>query len=109
MARLTVDIHDHTVPDFFWRKANEQRGPVGESAPPPWSRESALSFMNDAGIDVALTSVSTPASLAQSSRVASRQLGAFPWLPLPDVDGSFGEVSEAPDFAPSNIRKENDQ
>ena len=57
---FTVDIHHHMLPDFFWRATNEGDHPVGGIAPPPWSRASALSFLDDAGIDVAVTSISTP-------------------------------------------------
>ncbi len=57
---FTVDIHHHMLPDFFWRATNEGDHPVGGIAPPPWSRTSTLSFLDDAGIDVAVTSVSTP-------------------------------------------------
>ena len=34
--------------------------PVGGIKPPPWTKESMLSYMDDAGIDVAITSISTP-------------------------------------------------
>ena len=34
--------------------------PVGGILPAPWSKETALSYMDDAGIDVAITSISTP-------------------------------------------------
>ena len=57
---FTVDIHHHMLPDFFWRATNEGDHPVGGIAPPPWSRASTLSFLDDAGIDVAVTSISTP-------------------------------------------------
>jgi hypothetical protein len=57
---FTVDIHHHILPDFFWQATNEGDQPVGGIAPPPWSRPGALSFMDDAGIDVAVTSISTP-------------------------------------------------
>ncbi len=57
---FTVDIHHHMLPDFFWRATNEGDHPVGGIAPPPWSRASTLAFLDDAGIDVAVTSVSTP-------------------------------------------------
>jgi 6-methylsalicylate decarboxylase len=57
---FTVDIHHHILPDFFWQATNEQHGPVGGIAPARWSSEGALSFMDDAGIDVAVTSISTP-------------------------------------------------
>src|SRR5712671_6005363 len=57
---LTVDVHHHILPDFFWRESNESDNPVGGIAPPPWSKEMMLSFMDEAGIDVAITSISTP-------------------------------------------------
>ena len=57
---FTVDVHHHMLPDFFWRETNDQNNPVGGIAPPPWSKESAIAFMDDAGIDVAITSISTP-------------------------------------------------
>jgi len=73
---FTVDIHHHRLPDFFWQAANEGDRPVGGIAPPPWSRAGALSFLDDAGIDVAVTSISTlcrarTRSLALTWRFAS--------------------------------------
>ena len=111
----TIDIHHHILPDFFWRETNEQHGPVGGIAPPPWSRESALGFMDDAGIDVAVTSISTPGVHTGSDRRARSlarrcnelaaglmqarpdRFGAFACLPLPDIDGSLAELSYALD------------
>src|ERR1700733_8467895 len=57
---MTIDVHHHILPDFFWRETNEQQKPVGGIAPPPWSKESALAFLDEAGIDVAVTSISSP-------------------------------------------------
>jgi predicted TIM-barrel fold metal-dependent hydrolase len=112
---ITVDVHHHILPDFFWRETNEIHGPVGGVVPPPWSKESTLSFMDDAGIDVAVTSISTPGvhmgndrrarSLARRCNELSAELvrerperfGAFACLPLPDVDGSLAELSYALD------------
>jgi 6-methylsalicylate decarboxylase len=57
---FTVDIHHHVLPDFFWQATNEGDHPVGGIAPPAWSRGSALEFLDEAGIDGAVTSISTP-------------------------------------------------
>jgi aminocarboxymuconate-semialdehyde decarboxylase len=112
---FTVDIHHHVLPDFFWQATNEGDNPVGGIAPPPWSRASALSFLDDAGIDVAVTSISTPGVHTgddAAARVLARRcnefsaemirdrpdrFGGFACLPLPDVDGALGELAYALD------------
>jgi 6-methylsalicylate decarboxylase len=113
---LSIDVHHHILPDFFWRETetNEQ-SPVGGIAPPPWSKESALAFLDEAGIDVAVTSISSPGvhmgddararALARRCNEFSAELvqarrdrfGAFACLPLPDVDGALAELSYALD------------
>jgi 6-methylsalicylate decarboxylase len=111
---VTVDTHHHILPDFFWQ-ATEGDDPVGGIAPPPWSRASALSFLDDAGIDVAVTSISTPgvhtgddaaAGLlarrcnelaAEMIRDRPDRYGGFACLPLPDVDGALAELTYALD------------
>jgi hypothetical protein len=100
------------LPDFFWQATNEGDHPVGGIAPPPWSRESALSFLDDAGIDVAITSISTPGDDAAARLLARRcnelaaaelirhrfdRFGGFACLPLPDVDGALAELAYALD------------
>jgi predicted TIM-barrel fold metal-dependent hydrolase len=45
---------------LFWRETNDSHAPVGGLAPLRWSKEAMISFMDDAGIDVAVMSVSTP-------------------------------------------------
>jgi len=112
---FTVDIHHHMLPDFFWRATNEGGHPVGGIAPPPWSRASTLSFLDDAGIDVAVTSISTPGVHTgddTAARVLARRcnelaaemirdrpdrFGGFACLPLPDVDGALAELAYALD------------
>jgi predicted TIM-barrel fold metal-dependent hydrolase len=112
---FTVDMHHHVLPDFFWAATNERDAPVGGIAPPPWSRSSALSFLDDAGIDVAITSISTPGvhmgddaaarALARRCNELSADLirerpdrfGGFACLPLPDVDGALTELAYALD------------
>jgi len=112
---FTIDVHHHILPDFFWRETNGQHGLVGGIAPAPWSRETTLSFMDDAEIDVAVTSISTPGvhmgddararALARRCNELSAELvqarpdrfGGFACLPLPDLDGSLGELAYALD------------
>ena len=112
---FTIDIHHHILPNFFWEATNEQSGPVGGIAPARWSTDAAISFMDDAGIDVAITSISTPGvhlgddaaagALARRCNEFSAELiqkyplrfGGFACLPLPDVEGSLQEVAYALD------------
>jgi 6-methylsalicylate decarboxylase len=112
---LSIDIHHHILPDFFWRATNEAHNPVGGIAPPPWSKEAALTYLDDAGTDMAFTSISTPGvhmgddaaarDLAQRCNELSAKLiqerpdrfGGFAALPLPDVDGSLKELEYALD------------
>jgi len=112
---FTVDVHHHILPDFFWAATNESDSPVGGIMPPPWSKDAALSFIDDAGIDVAITSISTPgvntgdnaAALALARRCNEfsaelvrehpNRFGGFACLPLPDIDGSLEELRYALD------------
>ncbi len=112
---FTVDTHHHMLPDFFWRETNHPDNPVGGIAPPPWSKEGSLALMDEAGIDFAVTSVSTPGvhigddakarSLARRCNELAATLmrdhpdrfGGFACIPLPDVDGSLKELEYALD------------
>jgi aminocarboxymuconate-semialdehyde decarboxylase len=112
---MTIDTHHHILPDFFWRETNDAHDPVGGLAPMEWSKEAMLSFMDDAGIDVAVMSVSTPGvhlgdsgkarSLARRCNEFAAELvhakpdrfASFACLPLPDIDASLEELSYAVD------------
>jgi predicted TIM-barrel fold metal-dependent hydrolase len=111
----TIDVHHHILPDFFFKETNDAHDPVGGIAPPPWNTEMMLSFMDEAGIDVAITSISTPGVHVgddASARALARRcnelsaklvhdhptrLGGFAALPLPDVDGALAELTHALD------------
>src|SRR5258705_6058062 len=112
---LTIDTHHHILPDFFWRETNESHAPVGGLAPLQWSKEAMISFMDDAEIDVAVMSVSTPGvhlgnslkarSLARRCNELAAELvhtrpdrlASFACIPLPDIDASLEELSYAVD------------
>jgi predicted TIM-barrel fold metal-dependent hydrolase len=107
----TIDTHHHILPDFFWRETNNSHAPVGGLAPLHWSKEAMISFMDGAGIDIALMSVSTPGvhtgdsvkarALARRCNEFAAELiherpdrfASFACLPLPDIDASLEELS----------------
>jgi predicted TIM-barrel fold metal-dependent hydrolase len=112
---LTIDTHHHLLPNFFWQATENANAPVGGLAPLKWSKEASISFMDDAGIDVAVVSLSTPGvhtgdsakarALARRCNEFSAELihsrperfGGFACLPLPDVDATLQELSYALD------------
>jgi aminocarboxymuconate-semialdehyde decarboxylase len=112
---LTIDTHHHILPDFFWQETENAQAPVGGLAPLQWSREASISFMDDAGIDIAVVSLSTPGvhtggsakarALARRCNEFSTELvratpdrfAGFACIPLPDVDASLEEMSYAID------------
>jgi 6-methylsalicylate decarboxylase len=118
---VTIDTHHHMLPDLFWQETENAHAPVGGLALLRWSKESTLSFMDDAGIDVAVLSVSTPGvhtgdstkarTLARRcNEFAAELVGAkpdgfasFACIPLPDVDASLEELS--PKMASARCRQ----
>jgi len=112
---VTVDTHHHILPNFFWQETDNAHAPVGGLAPLRWSKEASLSFMDDAGIDVAVTSLSTPGvhtgDSAKARTLARRcnefaaelvqarpdRFSSFACIPLPDIDASLEELSYALD------------
>jgi 6-methylsalicylate decarboxylase len=112
---ITIDTHHHILPDFFWQETENADAPVGGLAPLRWSKEASISFMDDAGIDIAVVSLSTPGvhtgDNAKARALATRcnefsaeltrsrpdRFAGFACLPLPDVDGSLKELAHALD------------
>ena len=110
---MTIDTHHHMLPDFFWQETDNAHAPVGGLAPHPWSVEASLSFMDDASIDVAVLSVSTPGvhtgDTARASALARRcnefaarlvqarpdRFASLACVPLPAIDAAVEELSYA--------------
>ena len=112
---LTIDTHHHMLPDFFWQETENAHAPVGGLAPLRWSPDVTVSFMDNAGIDVAVVSLSTPGvhtgDSAKARTLARRcnefaatlvqakpdRFASFACLPLPAVDASLEELAYAMD------------
>ena len=112
---LTIDTHHHMLPDFFWQETENAHAPIGGLAPLRWSPDVTVSFMDEAGIDVAVVSLSTPGvhtgDSAKARTLARRcnefaatlvqakpdRFASFACLPLPAVDASLEELAYAMD------------
>jgi predicted TIM-barrel fold metal-dependent hydrolase len=110
---FTVDLHHHVIPDFYWKASNEDGNAAGGITPPRWSLDTAVAYLDEAGIDIAVPSISTPGvhfGDDAAARTLARQVneylagikhdrpdrfGAFATLPLPDVDGSLDQIAYA--------------
>jgi 6-methylsalicylate decarboxylase len=108
-----VDLHHHVIPDFYWDASNEDGNAAGGINPPRWSLDAAIAYLDEAEIDVAVASISTPGVhfgddaaarnlarkvneyLADIKRVRPDRFGAFAVLPLPDVEGSLEQIAYA--------------
>jgi len=112
---LTVDLHHHVIPDFYWQASNEGGDAAGGINPPPWSLDGAIAYLDEANIDVAIASISTPGVhlgddaaarvlarrvneyLAELKRDRPDRFGGFAALPLPDVEGALEQIGYALD------------
>lgn len=111
----TVDLHQHVIPDFYWEASNEDGNAAGGITPPRWSLDGAIAYLDEARIDVAVPSISTPGVhfgddaaaqtlarrvneyLADLKRQRPDRFGGLAALPLPDVDGSLEQIEYALD------------
>ena len=112
---LTIDTHHHMLPDFFFEATNEKEHPVGGLKPQAWTPETSLAFMDEAEIDIAVLSISTPGIQLPDSRAGRdlarrcnelaasliskypRRFGAFAAVPMPNIDDAMAEISYALD------------
>jgi predicted TIM-barrel fold metal-dependent hydrolase len=112
-AAFRVDVHHHLAPPQYVKAAlTHSRMDPSVAA---WTPERSLADMEAAGVATAILSVSNPGvyfgdaaearSLARSSNEYGAELihsnpgrfGMFAALPLPDIDGTLGEIAYALD------------
>lgn len=112
-----VDVHAHFVTDHYITAARAagHECPDGMPGWPSWSVDEHLALMDDAGIDTAILSISSPGTHFGNDRAARElthrvneeaaeirrthpdRFGHFASLPLPDIDGSLEELGFALD------------
>jgi 6-methylsalicylate decarboxylase len=108
-----IDLHQHVIPDFYWEASNEDGNLAGGINPPRWTLDGAIAYLDEAGIDVAVPSISAPGVhfgddaaarvlarrvneyLAEIKRHRPDRFGGFAAVPLPDVDGSLEMIEHA--------------
>jgi len=116
-GRGRIDVHAHFLPDFYSAAAAAagHSQPDGMPRLPAWSAEDHLRFMDRAGVETAILSISSPgvhfgndqAAIELARRVNETgaeisaaypgRFGFFASALLPDVDHSVAEVSYAID------------
>ncbi|GGH12242.1 amidohydrolase [Sphingobacterium alkalisoli] len=112
---LTIDTHHHMLPNFFYEATNDKENPVGGSKPQVWTTEKSLAFMDEMGIDIAITSISTPGIQLFDSKASKRlarecndfaasliqqhpkRFGALASVPMPNLDDAIEEICYALD------------
>jgi 6-methylsalicylate decarboxylase len=112
-VNLIVDLHQHVIPEFYGEASNEDGNAAGGINPPRWTLDGAIAYLDEAGIDVAFPSISTPGVhfgddsaaqvltrrvneyFAELKRDRPDRFGAFAAVPLPDVDGSLEQIAYA--------------
>jgi predicted TIM-barrel fold metal-dependent hydrolase len=112
---LTIDTHHHMLPDFFFEATNEKDHPVGGLKPQAWSAETSLAFMDEAEIDIAVLSISTPGIELQDRKAGKklarqcnelaasliakypRRFGSFAAVPMPHIEDAIEEIIYALD------------
>jgi 6-methylsalicylate decarboxylase len=112
---VTVDLHNHVIPDFYWEASNEGGKAAGGITPPPWSLAGMVAYMDEAGIDLAVPSISTPEVhlgdaaaaatlarrcneyLADLDRLYPGRFGGWAALPVPAIDAALAELEYAID------------
>ncbi|MCK1652923.1 amidohydrolase [Bradyrhizobium sp. 149] len=108
-----IDIHHHLSPPSYVAAANARH--FGEPLMNGWTVEKSLADMDQAGVAVAMLSITAPSLSVVSGEQARRlarecneyaaklvaehpgRFGAFAAIPLVDIDGSLNEIAYALD------------
>ena len=108
-----IDVHHHLSPPTYIAASNA--GNFGESPMKKWTPEKSLQDMDQAGVAVAILSVTTPGvnfTSGEAARKLAREcndyaarlaadhpgrFGSFAMIPLTDIDGSLHEIAYALD------------
>ncbi|TKA55493.1 hypothetical protein B0A49_11455 [Cryomyces minteri] len=115
-----IDTHSHVYPDFY-RDAviasGQVPGPDGNAAPPKWSLEAHLSFMDQNNVAKSYVSCSSPGTFLEANNTAAGvaltqqfnnftanlkktypdKFGFFASLPLPSIPDALMEIDRALD------------
>lgn len=110
-----IDTHHHYLPDFYRDEMETHEVTAGGWPTPRWSKEAAISLMDEEQIATGIASISSPGvhfGDDQKARTLARKVnefgaelvkdrpdrfGLFASLPLPDVDGAIAETAYALD------------
>jgi predicted TIM-barrel fold metal-dependent hydrolase len=113
-----IDVHHHVTPPLFVTELHQQLLDLRPML--NWSPQKSLEDMDKAGVATAIASVTNPGiwfgNVEQSRRLARGfnefaarlaadhpgRFGVFATLPLPDTEGSFGEIEYALDTLKSD-------
>jgi 6-methylsalicylate decarboxylase len=113
-----IDTHSHVYPDFYRQAvidAGWTPGPDGNAAPPNWTVEAHLKFMDDNNIEKSIVSCSSPGTFlfpndtdravaltqqfnnftADLRRAHPDRFGFFASLPLPSIPDALDEIDRA--------------
>jgi len=118
LSAAKIDTHSHVYPDFYRQAviaAGWVPGPDGNAAPPNWTIESHLAFMNQNNIEKSYISCSSPGTFLEPNDTAAgvaltqqfnnftanlkRQypdrIGFFASLPLPSTNEALDEIDRS--------------
>jgi len=113
-----IDTHSHVYPEFYRQAvidAGWVPGPDGNAAPPNWTIESHLAFMDNNNVEKSYVSCSSPGTFleanntqagviltqqfnnftAELKRQYPDRMGFFASLPLPSVPDALDEIDRA--------------